>query len=89
MCLSRSYSTSLSSTRLREKVQEQIPKSGLSSDYILRTTDTRKLPRGHEDTPAQRIDIDVPTSETSGANGVILSRKYSYESYKLRPPVRL
>lgn len=80
----------------REKKLEEIPKAGLSSDYVLR--ETKRARAGLAGTKTllwPGIDIDIPTRNESsksspegtkqavlaafrgGADGVILSRKYS------------
>jgi hypothetical protein len=80
----------------QEKNLEQIPKSGLSSDYVMR--ETKRARAGLVGTKTllwPGIDIDIPTRADhakstpdgtkqavmaafrGGADGVILSRKYS------------
>ena len=79
-----------------KRTSQQIPKEGLSSDYVL--SETKRARAGLSGTKTllwPGIDIDIPTAQTSakskpeatkqavlaafkgGADGVILSRKYS------------
>jgi len=79
-----------------EGTQEQIPKTGLSADYVFRETRrAREALNGTKTALWPGIDLDVPTQSShsksnptgihdaviaafkAGADGVILSRKYS------------
>ncbi|MBI1898799.1 MAG: hypothetical protein HYS04_20030 [Acidobacteria bacterium] len=79
-----------------EKPYDQIPKTGLSADYVLRETKRARAGlTGAKTLLWPGIDIDIPTAKTSskstpqgtkdavlaafrgGADGVLLSRKYS------------